>query len=55
MLLEDFQYCIVAYDDWFVPELLDLIAAFYKEFEPWEHEAIIAAEAYYAENFICPN
>jgi hypothetical protein len=55
MLLEDFQFAIVAYDDWLVPELVPLVLQFATEFEQWELDAIIGAQAIYASQFLNPN
>lgn len=54
-MLEDFQYCIVAYDDWFVPELVECITATFATYADWELEVQIAADAMCAFDDINPN
>lgn len=43
------------YDDWFRPAALQQVIDDFSCYADWEWEAIIAAEAVYAENFLSPN
>lgn len=45
----------VYYDDYFVPQLLQAVTDLFNDRPQWEHEIVIAAEALYAETFLCVN
>lgn len=52
---EPIQVIFGHYDDWFRRDLVPDLLAAVNEYADWELEVIIAAEAVYAENFLCPN
>jgi len=43
------------YEDWFRPDVGQLVIELLDQYEDWELEVIIAAEAHYALNFLNPN
>lgn len=49
---EPIQVVIGYYDDWYRPDLAHFVLLATQGYEDWEHEAIIAAHAVYAEQFL---
>jgi len=43
------------YDDWFRPEVAQLVIDTVASVADWELEVVIAAQAIYASNFLSPN
>jgi len=43
------------YDDWYRPDVGQLVIELLDQYDDWELEVIIAAEAVYALNFLNPN